>query len=101
MFVWMDAIVFKVRLDGKVFDKAVQIAVGLNNKGLRDLLSMWICQNESASFWMSVLTDLKSRGVEDILISSTDNLKVFLTPSKQFFHKQKHRSVSFINYGTH
>jgi putative transposase len=89
MVVWMDAIVFKVRQDGKVIDKAVQIAVGLNNKGLKDLLGMWICQNESASFWMSVLTDLKSRGVEDILISSTDNLKGFTDAIKAVFPQTK------------
>jgi putative transposase len=77
MVVWMDAIVFKVRQDGKIIDKAVQIAVGLNNKGYKEILGMWICVNESASFWMTVLTDLKSRGVEDILITSTDNLKGF------------------------
>jgi putative transposase len=75
--VWMDAIVFKIRQDGKIIDKAVQIAVGLNNKGYKEILGMWICVNESASFWMTVLTDLKGRGVEDILITSTDNLKGF------------------------
>ncbi len=77
MVVWMDAIVFKVRQDGKVIDKAVQIAVGLNNQGYKEMLGMWLCQNESASFWMSVLTNLKSRGVEEVLITSTDNLKGF------------------------
>lgn len=77
MVVWMDAIVFKVRQDGKVIDKAVQIAVGLNNQGYKEVLGMWLCQNECASFWMTVLTDLKSRGLEDILITSTDNLKGF------------------------
>jgi putative transposase len=77
MAVWMDAIVFKVRQDGKVMDKAVQIAVGLNNRGYKEVLGMWICPTECASFWMTVLTDMKSRGVEDILITSTDNLKGF------------------------
>jgi putative transposase len=77
MVVWMDAIVFKVRQEGKIIDKAVQIAVGLNNKGYKEMLGMWLCNNESASFWMTVLTDLKSRGLEDILITSTDNLKGF------------------------
>lgn len=77
MVVWMDAIVFKVRHEGKVIDKAVQIAVGLKNDGLKEVLGMWLCQNESASFWMSVLTDLKNRNLEDILISVTDNLKGF------------------------
>ena len=73
--VWMDAIVFKVRQDGKVIDKAVQIAVGLNEHGRKEVLGMWICQNESAAFWMQVLTTLKSRG-SDILVTATDNLKI-------------------------
>ncbi len=75
--VWMDAIVFKVRQDGKIIDKAVQIAIGLNSQGYKEVLGMWICQNESAAFWMQVLTTLKARGVEDIFITSTDNLKGF------------------------
>lgn len=89
MVVWMDAIVFKVRQDGKVIDKAVQIAIGLNNKGYKEVLGMWVCQNESASFWMSVLTHLKTRGVEDILISSTDNLKGFTDAIKAVFPSTK------------
>lgn len=89
MIVWMDAIVFKVRQDRKVIQKAVQIAVGLTNQGKKDLLGMWTCQHESASFWMSVLTDLKSRGLEDILISSTDNLKGFTEAIKSVFPETK------------
>jgi transposase-like protein len=77
MIVWMDAIIFKVRQEGKVKDKSVQIAIGLNNTGYKEVLGMWLCNNESAAFWMNVLADLKSRGVEDILLSSTDNLKGF------------------------
>jgi putative transposase len=89
MVVWMDAIVFKVRQDGKVIDKAVQIAVGLNNQGYKEVLGMWLCQNESASFWMGVLTNLKSRGVEEILISSTDNLKGFTDAIKAVYPETK------------
>ena len=89
MVVWMDAIVFKVRQDGKVIDKAVQIAVGLNNQGYKQMLGMWLCQNESASFWMSVLTNLKSRGVEDVLITSTDNLTGFTDAIKAVFPSAK------------
>jgi transposase-like protein len=85
MVVWMDAIVFKVRQDGKVIDKAVQIAVGLNNQGYKEVLGMWLCQNESASFWMGVLTNLKSRGVEEILVTSTDNLKGFTDAIKAIY----------------
>ena len=89
MIVWMDAIVFKVRQDGKVIDKAVQIAVGLNNKGYKEMLGMWLCQNESASFWMGVMTNLKSRGLEDILITSTDNLKGFTDAIKTVYPEAK------------
>ena len=89
MIVWMDAIVLKIRQDGKVIDKAVQIAVGLNNQGYKEMLGMWICQNESASFWMSVLTNLKSRGVEEILITSTDNLRGFTDAIKAVFPTAK------------
>lgn len=89
MVVWMDAIVFKVRHEGKVIDKAVQIAVGLNNSGYKEILGMWICQNESAAFWMGVLTNLKSRGVEDILITSTDNLKGFVEAIKSVYPEAK------------
>jgi transposase-like protein len=75
--VWMDGIVFKVRQNGKVINKTIYLAVGLGSDGMKDVLGMWLGESESASFWMSVLTDLKARGVEDILITSTDNLKGF------------------------
>jgi putative transposase len=83
--VWMDAIVFKVRSQGKIIDKAVQIAVGLNKEGKKEVLGLWICENESASFWMSVLTNIQSRGVSDILITSTDNLKGFTEAIKAVY----------------
>lgn len=75
--VWMDGIVFKVRQNGKVVNKTIYLAVGLNPEGFKEVLGMWLGESESASFWISVLTDLRSRGVEDILITSTDNLKGF------------------------
>lgn len=75
--VWMDGIVFKVRQNGKVVNKTVYLAVGLNSEGHKEMLGMWLGESESAAFWMSVLTDLRARGVEDILITSTDNLKGF------------------------
>jgi len=75
--VWMDGIVFKVRQNGKVINKTIYLAVGLNTDGHKEVLGMWLGENESAAFWMSVLTDLRARGVEDILITSTDNLKGF------------------------
>ena len=75
--VWMDGIVFKVREGGKVINKTVYLCVGLNQSGKKEVLGMWIGKNESSAFWMSVLTDLKARGVENILITCTDNLSGF------------------------
>ncbi len=77
LIVWMDGISFKVRENSRVVNKTIYIAIGLQKNGLKEVLGLWLGKNESASFWMSVLTDLKSRGVEDILITVTDNLKGF------------------------
>lgn len=85
MVVWMDGIVFKVRESGKIINKTVYLCVGLNNKGYKEVLGMWIGKAESSSFWMSVLTDLKARGVEDILITVTDNLNGFTDTIKTVF----------------
>jgi putative transposase len=72
MAVWMDGIVIKIREDGKVINMCVYIVIELTNEGKKEVLGFWIERTESASFWMSVLTDLKARGVEDILIACTD-----------------------------
>jgi len=85
MIVWMDGIVFKVRENGKVINKTVYLCVGLNKEGLKEVLGMWVGKVESAAFWMSVLTDLKARGVEDILITVTDNLNGFTDTIKSIF----------------
>lgn len=85
--VWMDGIVFKVRDNGKVINKTIYLAVGLNMQGKKELLGMWLGENESASFWMSVLTDLKERGVEDILVTVTDNLTGFTDAIKTIYPK--------------
>jgi putative transposase len=75
--VWMDGIIIKIRDDKKVINKCVYIVIGLKSDGLKEVLGFWIEKTESASFWMTVLTELKARGVEDILIACTDNLKGF------------------------
>jgi len=77
LVVWMDAIVFKVRENSRVVNKAIYIAVGLRVDGKKEVLGMWLGKNESAAFWMSVLTDIRTRGVNDILITVTDNLNGF------------------------
>lgn len=85
--VWMDGIVFKVRHSGKVVNKTIYLAVGLNRQGYKELLGMWLAETESASFWVGVLTDMKARGLEDILISCTDNLNGFTQGIKSVFPK--------------
>ena len=77
LIVWMDGIVFKVRDNGKIINKTVYLCVGLKQNGLKEVLGMWVGKSESSSFWMGVLTDLKARGVQDILITCTDNLNGF------------------------
>jgi putative transposase len=75
--VWMDGIVIKIREDKKVINKCVYIVIGLKPNGIKEVLGFWIEKTESAAFWMTVLTELKARGLEDILIACTDNLKGF------------------------
>lgn len=83
--VWMDGIVLKIKQNGKYINKCIYLVIGLKNDGLKEVLGMWIAESESASFWMGVLTDLKARGVEDILIACTDNLKGFTDGIKGVF----------------
>jgi transposase-like protein len=85
--VWMDGISLKIRSNGKVVNKTIFLVIGLNNQGMKEVLGMWINETESASFWLTVLTDLKARGVEDILIACTDNLKGFTDAIKSSYPK--------------
>ncbi len=75
--VWLDAMHYKVRDGGKVVTRAVYNILALNKEGKKELIGMYVSESEGANFWLSVLTDLKSRGVNDILIACTDNLKGF------------------------
>jgi transposase-like protein len=75
--VWLDAIHFKVKEDGRVVSKAVYTALGVNADGHKDLLGLYVGQSEGAKFWISVLHDLRQRGVEDMLITCIDNLTGF------------------------
>jgi len=83
--VWMDGISIKIRHNGKVVNKTVYLVIGLTQEGKKQVLGMWISETESASFWMTVLTELKARGVKDILIASTDNLSGFTEAIKGVF----------------
>lgn len=75
--VFLDAIHFHVRSEGRIVKKAVYIAIGVNLEGRKDVLGMWIGENESAKYWASVLNGLRNRGLEDIFIICTDNLTGF------------------------
>jgi putative transposase len=75
--VFLDAIHYHVRSEGQIVKKAVYIALGINLDGKKDVLGMWVGENESAKYWTTVLNGLKNRGVEDIFIACTDNLTGF------------------------
>jgi transposase-like protein len=85
LIVWMDGIVFKVRENSKVINKTIYLAVGLRKDGYKEVLGMWLGKNESAAYWMTVLTDMKARGMEDILITATDNLNGFTQTIRTVF----------------
>ncbi len=83
--VWADGLSVKIRHNGIVINKTVYLLIGLSISGRKEILGMWISERENASFWMSVFTDIKSRGVNDILISCTDNLKGIQAAIKAVF----------------
>lgn len=84
-FVWLDAIHYKVRHEGRVVNRAVYCIIGLNQEGYKDLIGMYIGEHEGAKFWLQVLTDLQNRGVEDIFIASIDNLTGFAEAIESIF----------------
>lgn len=75
--VYLDCIVVKIRQDKQVINKAVYLALGVNMDGHKELLGLWLSENEGAKFWLNVLTELQNRGVKDILIACVDGLKGF------------------------
>lgn len=85
--VFLDAIHFHVRSEGQIVKKAVYIAIGIDLDGRKDVLGMWVGENESAKFWASVLNGLRNRGVEDIFIACTDNLTGFAAAIEAVFPK--------------
>lgn len=105
--VFMDAIHFHVRSEGQIIKKAVYIAIGINMEGTREVLGMWIGENESAKFWLSVLNGLKNRGLEDILIACVDGLSGFpgaieaaypKTEIQQCIIHQIRNSTKYVSY---
>lgn len=76
-FVWLDAIHYKVKEEGRYVQKAIYTVLGLTLEGKKELLGLYLSETEGANFWLSVITDLQNRGVEDILIAAVDGLKGF------------------------
>jgi transposase-like protein len=74
---YLDCIVVKIRQDKRVINKAVYVALGVNVHGQKELLGLWISENEGAKFWLSVLTELKNRGVKDVFVACVDGLTGF------------------------
>ena len=84
-FVWLDAIHYKVKDGGKYVSKAVYTILGVDMDGKKDILGLYLSESEDANFWLSVLTDLNNRGIQDILIASIDGLKGFPEAIKTIF----------------
>jgi putative transposase len=105
--VFMNAIHYKVKQDGMIVNKAAYMVIGIDMDGNKDVLGMWIGENESSKFWLLVLNELRNRGVEDILIISVDNLKGFSeaiaacypqTEVQKCIVHQIRNSVRYVNY---
>jgi putative transposase len=86
-FVWLDAIHYKIRHEGRVNNRAVYCIIGLNQDGYKELLGMYIGEAEGSKFWLQVLTDMQNRGVEDIFIACIDNLTGFAEAIESIFPK--------------
>ncbi len=105
--VFMDAVHFHVRSEGQIIKKAVYIAIGIKLDGIRDVLGMWVGENESAKYWLGILNSLKNRGVEDIFIACVDGLTGFpnaieaaypKTEIQQCVIHQIRNSTKFVSY---
>jgi len=105
--VYMDAIHYHVRKEGSIVKKAVYIAIGVDIEGRKDVLGLWVGENESAKFWLSVMNEMRNRGVEDILIACVDGLTGFTeaigavypkTEIQQCIIHQIRNSTRFVSY---
>ena len=90
--IWLDAMHFKVKDQGKVVHKALYNILGINKNGCKEILGIYISESEGANFWLQVLTDLNNRGVKDVLIASIDNLSGFTEAIQSVFPKSEVQS---------
>ncbi len=104
---YMDAVHFKIRSDSVIKSKAVYLAVAIDANGMKDVLGIWVGENETSKFWLTVLNDMKNRGLEDVLISCVDGLKGFKEAIQAVFPKtelqrcivhQVRYCCKFVNY---
>lgn len=96
--VFLNAIHFKVKQDGAIINMTAYMVIGIELDGNKDVLGMWIGENESAKFWLSVLNELKNWGVQDILITCMDNLTAFPKRLRLAIRRQKSRNASSIKF---
>lgn len=104
---YLDALVVKVRHEGRVLNKAIHLALGVNLAGQKELLGLWMTQNESSKFWLSVLTELQNRGIKDIFIACVDGLTGFPAAIETVFPQTQvqlclvhlvRNSLSYVSY---
>ncbi len=106
-FIFMDAIHYKVKQNNRIINKAAYVVVGINTDGMKDVLGIWIGENKTSKFWLKVLTDLKNRGVQDVIVFSVDRLPGFeqaikatyptSTVQRCIIH-QIHSSTRYVGY---
>lgn len=104
---YLDALVVKVKDQGRVSNKAIYLAIGVNCSGLKEVLGMWASETEGAKFWLGIITELKNRGVKDIFIACVDGLKGFPEAIESVFPKTQvqlclvhlmRNSLAYVSY---
>ncbi len=91
---YLDALIVKVKENGRVINKAVYLVIGVNLQGLKEVLGIWIAETEGAKFWLSIVTELQTRGVADVFIACVDGLKGFPEAIEAVFPKTQVQRVS-------
>ena len=97
---YLDCIVVKIRQDKQVINKSIYLVLGVNTEGHKELLGMWLSENEGAKFWLGILTELKNRGLDDILIACVDGLKGF-PEAIQAVYPQTHVQLCIVHMVCH
>jgi putative transposase len=104
---YLDALIVKIKENGRVINKAVYLVIGVNLQGLKEVLGIWIAETEGAKFWLSIVTELQTRGVEDVFIACVDGLKGFPEAIEAVFPKTQvqlclvhllRHSLSYVSY---